>query len=86
MPTIIGVLFLTIINTITTLKLDKYYSGIVSVKDQRISLQSDVISGIKSIKYLGWEKLFENKISEKRNKEFKYLFMFRLFDGILGIF
>ena len=64
----------------------KYFRGIVSVKDKRISLTTDVITGIKSIKYLSWENLFLNKILLKRKDEYKYLIKFRILDGILSVF
>lgn len=36
-------------------------------KDKRISLSNDLIEGIKSIKYLCWEKIFDKKVMKIRN-------------------
>lgn len=55
-------------------------------KDKRVSLISDIIEGMKSIKYLGWERIFEEKIKEYRKGEFKVLSLWRGFDGLLGVF
>jgi len=38
--------------------------------DKRVSLSKDVIEGMKSIKYLGWEYIFKKKIENLRSKEF----------------
>ena len=35
-------------------------------KDVRVCISKDVIEGIKSIKYLGWEEIFEKKIMQIR--------------------
>jgi len=42
----------------------------MKVKDKRISLSTDLIEGMKSIKYLGWENIFDRKIMAIRKKEF----------------
>jgi len=55
-------------------------------KDERISLSTDIIEGIKSIKSLGWEKIFEKKINAIRNKEFKYIFSIRGLDALMSLF
>lgn len=55
-------------------------------KDKRVALSSDVIEGIKSIKYLGWEYIFQMKIARIRSEEFKYITTTRLLDGLLSVF
>lgn len=54
--------------------------------DKRVTLSKDVIEGMKSIKYLGWESIFKNQIEKKRSNEFKYLFIIKLLDSIFSIF
>ena len=54
-------------------------------KDKRISLSTDLIEGMKSIKYLCWEKIFDKKIMEIRNKEYYDLTILRASDGLLAI-
>jgi hypothetical protein len=49
-----------------------FYEKMLTVKDQRISLTRDVIEGIKSIKFLCWERVFNKKILDKRKKEFTF--------------
>jgi len=51
----------------------KMYSDVMKVKDKRIDLTSNVIKSIKSIKYLGWEEVFQKKIQALRDEEFSYL-------------
>ena len=38
--------------------------------DKRVGLSKDVIEGMKSIKYLGWENIFKKKIEDLRSEEF----------------
>ncbi|KAL4495504.1 hypothetical protein ABPG72_020245 [Tetrahymena utriculariae] len=53
--------------------------------DKRISLTKDVIEGIKSVKYLGWEQIFLNKIDQARDKEFKLTRQISLLDCLGNI-
>ena len=54
-------------------------------KDKRISLSTDLIEGMKSIKYLCWEKIFDKKIMKIRKKEYLALTKSRVSDGLLAI-
>lgn len=58
----------------------------MNCKDKRVALITDLIEGMKSIKYLNWEHIFKNKILEIRKKEFNILTILRSLDGSLGIF
>ena len=58
----------------------------LEAKDKRITLTTDIVNGIKSIKYLSWEKIFKDKIDEIRKKEFKALATFRIIDSCLMLF
>lgn len=51
-----------------------------------MSLSKDVIDGMKSIKYLGWETIFKEKIESIRKSEFKYVAITRGLDGVLNVF
>ncbi|KAL4449108.1 hypothetical protein ABPG74_021100 [Tetrahymena malaccensis] len=55
-------------------------------KDARVSISKDVIEGMKSIKYLGWEEIFKQKIEKIRSQEFGYIITTRCLDGVLSIF
>ncbi|KAL4486709.1 hypothetical protein ABPG72_022184 [Tetrahymena utriculariae] len=55
-------------------------------KDSRVSISKDVIEGMKSIKYLGWEEIFKQKIEKIRSQEFGYIITTRCLDGVLSIF
>lgn len=54
--------------------------------DLRVTLSKDVIEGMKSIKYLGWESIFKNKIEKKRANEFKYIFILKSLDSVFCVF
>ncbi|KAL4483243.1 hypothetical protein ABPG74_019269 [Tetrahymena malaccensis] len=69
-----------IINFIAVQVLHVFYRKQYKTKDQRISLTNDVIDGIKSIKFLGWEDIFRQKIENIRSKEFGYVICTKIFD------
>ena len=51
------------------LALQKYtffYNNITIQRDKRVSLMTDILTGIKSIKFLSWERIFNQKIEEIR--------------------
>ena len=52
----------------------------------RISLISNVIQGIKCIKYMGWEKIFIAKIMKIRSSEFFYLKWHKYLDALCVLF
>ena len=58
----------------------------LKMKDKRISLSTDLIEGMKSIKYLCWETIFDKKIMDIRRKEYLYLTIIRIADGFSGMF
>lgn len=55
-------------------------------KDKRVAMVTDIIECMKSIKYLSWEKIFEEKILQIRKKEFNVLTLWRSFDATSGLF
>lgn len=58
----------------------------MKVKDKRISLSSDMIEGMKSLKYLNWENIFYEKILKIRKSEYNYIKLFRLCVGFVMMF
>ena len=58
----------------------------MNYKDQRISLTTDVINGIKQIKYLHWEAVFYKKIKKIRLFEFNYLKLSKYLDAFCVFF
>ncbi|EAR86953.2 ABC transporter C family protein (macronuclear) [Tetrahymena thermophila SB210] len=81
------ILFVAVfLNAITAYFLQKQYEKLYSWMDKRVALSQDVIEGIKSIKFLGWEKIFENKILDFRSKEYKHIIMTKSLDCINTIF
>ncbi len=51
-----------------------------------MGLSTDVIEGIKSIKYLSWEETFSEKILKLRKVEFKMLSNLKIINGFLNVF
>jgi len=45
----------------------------MKVQDKRIGLTSNIVEGIKSIKYLCWESVFHGKLLDLREKEFAFV-------------
>ena len=66
--------------------MQKTFVLMLKYKDKRISLSTDIIEGIKSIKYLSWEKIFNKKIMDIRNKEYFLLTIIRITDGFSRLF
>ena len=63
-----------------------FFEQFMKVKDKRISLSSDIIEGMKSLKYLNWEGIFYQKIMKIRRSEYNYIKLFRSFTGIISVF
>ncbi|EGR29740.1 hypothetical protein IMG5_149230 [Ichthyophthirius multifiliis] len=62
------------------------YGKVYEAKDARVSVSKDVIEGIKSIKYLCWEEIFQKKIFQLRGVEFKFIVFAKILQGIFNIF
>ncbi|UYV65683.1 ABCC1, partial [Cordylochernes scorpioides] len=46
-----------------------FQMGQMELKDQRIRMMNEVLSGIKTIKLLAWEQIFEDKLTTLRDRE-----------------
>ena len=53
----------------------------MKIRDKRIELTSDVLQGIKSIKYLCWEAIFHGKLLEIREQEFELVTKVKYLDS-----
>ncbi len=62
------------------------YTKYMVHKDRRISLSTDLIESIKSIKSFSWEGIFQKKVDTIRSKEFGKLNILRGSDGFLAVF
>jgi len=56
------------------------YQEVMKAKDKRIDLTTDVLKGIKAIKYFGWEETFIRKILSLRQQEFSCLSKIKYLD------
>ena len=70
----VGITILMIpLNKLVADKIGTLSTDMMSAKDQRVQSMSELLSGFRVIKYLGWEPYFSSKILESRTKELKYL-------------
>jgi ABC-type multidrug transport system fused ATPase/permease subunit len=71
-----------------TKKVGKYLGGLqkklMKVKDERLKINNEVLSGVKVIKLQAWEKSFEDKIEELRNQEVQHLKKYMTFQALSG--
>lgn len=51
-----------------------------------MSLTSDILLGMKSVKYLSWEKTFIDKLFRSRATEFESLKKFKVLYGFMELF
>lgn len=66
-------LIMIVINHFLATKIAKYNVGMMKNKDARISLTTEVLLGLKTVKNHSWENLFEEKINDHRKKELSNL-------------
>ena len=45
----------------------------LSFTDERIKLESELVAGMRVVKYYAWEKWFYNRTDESRERELKHL-------------
>lgn len=81
-----AVCLLIIVNFQVAKKIGSVYEKMMQFKDARISLTQDVLMGIRQIKYLNWEPVFERKIIGFRAKEFACLKVAKYLDALCVFF
>ncbi|KAM3144194.1 hypothetical protein pb186bvf_003656 [Paramecium bursaria] len=84
-----GLIFLLIaiiINMVISIVTIYFFQIALVHKDKRISLAQDVIDGIKQLKYLSWEKVFNDKILFHRKNEFRFLSYQKIVDTFSLVF
>lgn len=81
-----AVCILVVVNFLVARKIGSIYERMMQHKDVRISLTQDVLMGIRQIKYLNWEPIFEKKIIQIRQKEFQCLTVAKYLDALCVFF
>lgn len=81
-----AVLLLVILNFQIAKKIGSVYGDMMKYKDERMGLLQDIFSGIRQIKYLTWESIFEEKILKIREKEFHCLQVIKYLDAFCVFF
>ena len=81
-----AVCILVVVNFLVARKIGSIYERMMQHKDVRISLTQDVLMGIRQIKYLNWEPIFEKKIIQIRQKEFHCLTVAKYLDALCVFF
>jgi len=74
------VLLLLFVVSRLTKKMVAIHPERMKVQDKRIGLTSNIVEGIKSIKYLCWESIFHGKLLDLRAKEFAYVAKLKYLD------
>nr|CAD2131077.1 unnamed protein product [Meloidogyne enterolobii] len=70
------------LNKLIASKIGKYSNEMMSVKDARLKLVSELSHSMRTIKLNSWENFFETKINLIRQKELKYLRYIKFLDAI----
>ncbi|XP_059046342.1 uncharacterized protein LOC131841950 [Achroia grisella] len=70
------------INKIIANKIGQLSTELMRYKDTRVSLMSDLLKGIRTVKVHVWEDYFINKISEARKSELRYLRARKYLDAV----
>ncbi|CAD8191591.1 unnamed protein product [Paramecium octaurelia] len=83
---VIAMISYQVINFILTFIMAKAEAQHLIYKDKRVGLQSDLIEGMKQIKFLSWEGIFYKKIMQIRKCEFKMLIIYKALDGFGAVF
>lgn len=86
---IAGVVFgvaLIPINRWIAVKIGKYSQKLMDAKDERVSMTSEALAGIKQIKLLAWEEIFIEKIQRRREGELKFLSKRKYLDALCVYF
>ena len=68
---ILVIVSILICNSILLQFLKKFYLKELKIKDERIKLINEVLSGIRIIKLYAWEKAFLDKVKAERDREVK---------------
>ncbi|KAJ3194255.1 hypothetical protein HK101_003141 [Irineochytrium annulatum] len=70
-------------------KVMKYERKALQATDERVNLTSEVLGGIRVIKYFAWEPFFGDRINKLRDRELGHIFVLRLilstFLGVINI-
>ena len=54
-------------------KIGAMSTKMMTAKDERVKLMSEVLHGVRSIKFCAWEEYFLGRVGRCRNQELKYL-------------
>ncbi|XP_076803654.1 ATP-binding cassette sub-family C member 10-like isoform X2 [Clavelina lepadiformis] len=74
-------LLMIVFNRYLAKKIGEYNQDMMKHKDSRVKLMTEVLQGIRVVKFNVWEKCLSEKISSIRNKELKSLSGIKYFDA-----
>jgi len=86
---IIGFLVVSImiyINMKIARKIGSYFEQMIEHRDERLKLTTAVVIGIRALKFLSWEEIFQNKIMKIRDKEFSFVRKAKYLDALCVYF
>lgn len=73
-------------NYLVVRRLNGLFARIAVFRDRRMCLLSDIVEGLKSLKYLSWEDIFYRKVMKLREDELRLSTRYLHLDGVLTVF
>uniref|UniRef100_A0A1I8B9I2 ABC-type xenobiotic transporter n=1 Tax=Meloidogyne hapla TaxID=6305 RepID=A0A1I8B9I2_MELHA len=70
------------LNKLIASKIGKYSNEMMSIKDARLKLVSEISHSMRTIKLNSWENFFETKINSIRHRELTYLRYIKFLDAV----
>ncbi|KAI0748272.1 multidrug resistance-associated ABC transporter [Daedaleopsis nitida] len=69
----LGVIFLFLpLNHLTGTLVIGTQTNLMQARDERVSLMNEILGGIRMLKFMAWERNFEKRVHDIRNRELKY--------------
>ncbi|CAG5117053.1 unnamed protein product, partial [Candidula unifasciata] len=82
----LGVLIILLpMNTVTSIAMRKFNRQMMRLKDRRIRLMNEVLTGMKVLKVYAWEEAFEKKVATYRSEEINLIFKLSLVMATLSL-
>ncbi|KAF7313044.1 Multidrug resistance-associated ABC transporter protein [Mycena kentingensis (nom. inval.)] len=73
------------LNHVATRVVSRTQEGLMKARDERVGLTNEVLASIRMLKFLVWERTFEQKVGEKREKEIGLLRLGYLIETMLWV-
>ncbi|BFZ19876.1 hypothetical protein BsWGS_22915 [Bradybaena similaris] len=82
----LGVLVILLpMNTVTSITMRRFNRQMMRLKDRRIRLMNEVLTGMKVLKVYAWEEAFEKKVAKFRSEEINLIFKLSMVMAVLSL-